>query len=243
MKTDLIIPIGNDCRIAIYLDRLKLRKYAFPLDWMLNFSFNDILQLFSTDFKTFFTDISLNKDIKNGDNKLVVMDNRNKMLSLHHFPPDIPLPESQTNVRKLMLKRYKLLKGLIRFSRHITFISFRDEDEAAQIGFLENMFKITNKNLLLVNITSKQETKFREIIINGHLKIMQYEFNNSPLADYHYENDVSADMLGNINKWEEIVGQFKYSFYGKLMFWASKKIMRLKKMSKKQYKDKSVISR
>lgn len=84
---DLFLPIGPDCRVALYLQRFGLRYCAFPLDWQLDYSLGTVLHLLQSGFKDFFREIEY-KGIEEVSGKIRVLDKRNCITNIHHFPPD-----------------------------------------------------------------------------------------------------------------------------------------------------------
>jgi hypothetical protein len=53
------IPLGNDCSIAYQLDKLGLRKYALPFDWILTPSMNNVIMCLEDNFSKFFDNLKV----------------------------------------------------------------------------------------------------------------------------------------------------------------------------------------
>jgi len=60
---NIFIPIGQDCEVAHYLRRKKLRSQAFPFDWNCA-SLEMVLNVLSSDFEGFLDDIYIGKKIR-----------------------------------------------------------------------------------------------------------------------------------------------------------------------------------
>lgn len=53
-KVDFVISCGAACRPAHYAQKLCLRKFSSPCDWMMKYSLKDFIQILSTEGKLMF---------------------------------------------------------------------------------------------------------------------------------------------------------------------------------------------
>lgn len=207
---DLYIPIGIACTPAIYLNDNDLRIRAYPLDWQMSYSLDTIIHLFKTSFNDFFREItedSLNKG--NGENRQVI-DTKNSIISLHHFPLNKNLNEGQKHFIETMTRRYEILLKQIKSSEKIALVSNRNDNIEKLKSFLIEFSSIfphlridyinirTNNNML------PEELKKEEYIISDNLKIEEYIFNN----ELNTITKEIYDHNGNSKIWNFILKDF-----------------------------------
>lgn len=206
-KYDLIFPIGPACRPAYYLELSKIRKCAYPFDW-LGINLKTILKLFQENFNNFFLEYKEQKEVIDERYRHVI--DSNEIICAHHIPFDISLSEGVENFRELMNKRFKRLKENIEKSSNICMITNRNIDEKELIEFLNDFSKLyKDKKIDLINIRNIKENEYqKEIIINSNLKFIEFGFQDiNILGDNPHTN--SKFWLGNEEKWLKIMEYLK----------------------------------
>ena len=122
---DILLSVGPACRPAQQIKAAGLRFTAAPMDWMQLYSLNTFLHLFQTDFSDFFIDIA-ESAAPHGKNRRVV-DCRNDITSIHHFPTNQSLTDGQSAMRKTMLRRSKKIQKILKKSQNIGLLCNRPD--------------------------------------------------------------------------------------------------------------------
>lgn len=206
-KYDLIFPIGPACRPAYYLELSRIRKCAYPFDW-LGINLETILKLFQENFNNFFLEYVEQKEQIDKNYRQVI--DSNKIICAHHIPLNISLKEGVENFRKLMHKRFKRLKDNIKKSSNICMITNQNTSEKELIVFLNNFGKLyKDKKIDLINIRNIDEKEYqKEIIVSNNLKLIEFGFKDiNILGDNPHTN--SKFWLGNEEKWLKIMEYLK----------------------------------
>jgi hypothetical protein len=73
------IPLGEDCQVAYYLREFKLRKDAYPFDWLITNNFNGVCNCIQEEFSNF-----LNPHYLKHEN--IVLNFAYNILFVHDFP-------------------------------------------------------------------------------------------------------------------------------------------------------------
>ena len=172
---ECIIPVGKDCHTAHYLRTSGLRKASYPLDWMMNFSLDEVVDLFRRDFRNFFdganedgqtSNLIQDKDThpqKNGpkERKAKCVYAKSGMTSSHHFPLEFSISEYLPTFQAIMVRRYKRLKETIKSAKRIALICARpcSVDELAHFG--KQMSEIFCDEKWLDNVAKRERERER----------------------------------------------------------------------------------
>lgn len=214
---DLFLPIGPDCRCALYLQRIGLRYSAFPLDWQLDYSLSTVLHLFQNGFKDFFIEIEA-KGIADVSGKLWVEDKLNHITNIHHFSSDDGLLYGQQKFLDIMRKRWNKLDGLLKNINDCCLVMSRkvsvDEMENFLLEF-SLLYPCLTVNLVNMNFDDcmrPHDIDESIFIVKDNLMITEYNFNNKmdilTGKEYIWPGDNMA--------WENIL--CKYDLRSRFMF-------------------------
>lgn len=210
---DLALSLGNNCKPTFYLKKFKLFSFAGPLDWMITDSLNSIAALFKENFATYFVNTKeINPENIKGSKKThrYIRDIKNKVVSMHHFPLDIPIEKFKPRFLKLLKRRFEKMHRFIKMSESILFLSCRDETIEDFKIFLKEFANIyPGKKITLINIRHKADT--RGIIEKFSLKnieIIDYTADDIHPGDKTSENEY---WTGNIVNWETILSNIRLS--------------------------------
>lgn len=131
---DFVMSVGPACRPAQQLKQAGLRFTAAPMDWMELYSLATVTHLFETEFSDFFTDIREESPDPARKNRRVV-DVKNGITSIHHFPTKKSLAAGQKEMRRTMLKRYHRIDKLLRRARRVCLVGNREDSADALLAF------------------------------------------------------------------------------------------------------------
>lgn len=204
--TDFIISVGIACRPAYYLNHCNLRFCSSPLDWMMSYSLNTVVKLFKTDFDDFFKE-KLEHSERVELKYRCVEDILNEIVSVHSFPSDKDIDEVYDSFVEVMKKRYFRMRKLMSDSKHITFISNRNEPLENFESFLHQISQIIDCNITYINVYNDITSAKFEKQINQRLKFIQYTFN-----DVHPDGTTTENpkfWLGNPDQWKTLMGLIK----------------------------------
>ncbi len=209
MKLDLIFSIGPACRPAYYLKINFLRIFACPLDWQMNYSLDTCLDLFRTNFQTFFSEIQENTHKKGAHNNRRIIDTFNSIISIHHFDMDTPIAKAHADFRSVMTKRYEQLHNAILKSHTVGLICNRDDTLDDLSAFLLSFGQIyPNIKFVLINIRTKEGTdsiSMNEYKINSLLTIREYAFcDRYTGAEYGDQRT----WIGNFDAWNNVLQDY-----------------------------------
>lgn len=199
---DLYISIGTACRPAYHLQQNDLRLYAMPLDWVKVYSLDTVLHLFKTGFADFFTEIE-EKDWE-GANRWVV-DTKNNILSIHHFPKDREIEKTQKVFVQKIKKRFNRLNDDLEKRKRIVLVGNREEASDKIESFLIAFSELyPHLEIKLLNVRHNDELDF------GSYKKQVFEISKRLTIDEYTINDRFSlsepdDWRGNIKMWEVIL--------------------------------------
>ncbi|MCQ6530982.1 DUF1796 family putative cysteine peptidase, partial [Bacillus mycoides] len=102
---DAIFSLGNQCFVAEKLHQYNLRLYTGPIDWMISFSFQDVICLLQNQFKDFMKKENM---IFTGyhvyETKLLLKDTKYNIDSAHDFLVTENTPENWTTYPEFKIK-------------------------------------------------------------------------------------------------------------------------------------------
>lgn len=167
------ISLGCACGVAYQLQKLKIRKYAFPFDWLRVNSLHDITNAIMNNFDEFLkvdeTEISnkfsiINDDFVENNSKSRVMINKYGMKFYHDFDAD---NDNYESVYEKYQRRISRFIEIIKSSEKICFI--RDEINMNKISIdqIEKFFnyvKKFNEYVKLIVILHNPKNKKSDIL-------------------------------------------------------------------------------
>lgn len=202
---DVAFSVGEACQPAFHLSRLHLRTEAFPLDWQMGYNLDTVLHLLSTNFIDFFVDVSEN-DMKSLDiEKRYVLDNKNGIVSMHHFPKDISLKEGQKKFKFIMNNRAKKLNEKLLSANRVLIVCNRKDNINDIKEFMDGMHLLYGDvNLTLINIRHDSNIvtgeMLQEVIYKNGVCIEDYTIDNTN------EHGGGEWWKGNIKAWDAVLG-------------------------------------
>lgn len=206
-----IMSIGPDCRAARHLQEHGLRTQASPLDWQMTNSLPPVLHLVRTSFQDFFEEIEDTQ--KQVDEHRFVLDTKNQIKSIHHFPISQDLLSAQIQFRQQMLHRWEKSDRAIKEGKRIALVSSRKEPLGELESFLTAFGEwYPDQKITMINIrdTDVEDSKIvrKEVVLSPRLKIIEYQFH-----DVHPKGTTKAVnpdfWLGNPEKWAYVMEQLR----------------------------------
>lgn len=199
---DFVMSVGPACRPAQQLKTAGLRFTAAPMDWMELYPLETVVHLFQTGFSDFFTEIREESPGPARKNRRVV-DVRNTITSIHHFPTKKSLAAGQKEMRRTMLRRYHRIDKLLRQARHICLVGNRPDSTGELLAFLSDMGRIyPQAEWVMINV--------REVDDNIYY-VNKFEGNGGMLYEVFFHDvhpdgtDISDNPLawhGNTAMWQ-----------------------------------------
>ena len=210
---DLYMSIGIACRPAMHLGINDLRCEAFPLDWQMAYSLDTVIHLFKSSFQDFFSDIEEDTKQEGVEKNRRIIDIKNNIISIHHFPQSQELEETQREFRKKMIKRFTNLDRKLRESKRIVLVANRTESLEQLKDFLKQFSQLyPHLEIKLINVrtvetknSDKYERKCYHVAEN--LFIEEYLFNDV----YNSETGEMYSARGNISAWGNILKSYYLS--------------------------------
>ena len=201
-KVDFVISCGAECRPAHYAQKLCLRKFSSPCDWMMNYSLKDFIQILSTEGKLMF------QNAKYDEANKWVCDNDNGMISMHDFNCNQPLEEQLSAFYKKMERRTKKTIKQISQSHRVGIIMNRKIKKEELIDFANSMqllFPDCYFHIVNVNDMPYQKLLKTEYIIKAEkYTITEISFNDAHENGRDKQNNPSF-WFGNVRVWEKIM--------------------------------------
>lgn len=157
---DFVMSIGPACRPAQQIKEAGLRFTAAPMDWMELYPLSAVTHLFATGFSDFFTDIRDETPDLSQKNRRVV-DVKNMITSIHHFPTKKSLPAGQKEMRRTMLKRYHRIDKILNRSEAVCLVGNREDTSDALMTFLSDFRNLYPQiRLTMVNIRDVNDSTY-----------------------------------------------------------------------------------
>ena len=205
LPMDFVMSVGPACRPAQQVKHAGLRFTAAPMDWMQLYPLEAVTHIYETGFADFFAEI---EDITPDPTKKKrrVVDTKNDICSIHHFPANVPLAKGQKDVRKTMAKRYKRIHGFLRSAERICFVCNREDSPAELLEFMEDFGRIYPKAEMVMCNMRHRDTDGISVAKYGSGKCTVYE------ASFRDVNPAGADIAlnpeawhGNTPRWQEVL--------------------------------------
>lgn len=211
LPMDFVMSVGPACRPAQQIKHAGLRFTAAPMDWMQLYPLEAVTHIYKTGFADFFAEV---EDITPDPTKKKrrVVDTKNDICSIHHFPTAKTLEQGQKEVRKTMTKRYKRIHSILRKSKRICFVCNREESPEALLDFMEAFGTIYPQAELVM--TNMRHTDTDGISTQKYVRgsCSLYE---SAFRDVHPNGtDLIANpdtWHGNTPMWQEVLGHVHLS--------------------------------
>lgn len=157
---DFVMSVGPACRPAQQIKEAGLRFTAAPMDWMELYSLETVTHLFQTEFADFFTEIREEAPDPTRKNRRVV-DVKNDITSIHHFPTKKSLAAGQKEMRRTMLKRYHRIDKLLRRAGRVCLVGNREDGVDALLAFVSSLRAIyPQAQWVMLNIRDDAGTAF-----------------------------------------------------------------------------------
>lgn len=194
LPMDFVMSVGPACRPAQQIKHAGLRFTAAPMDWMQLYPLQAVTHIFATEFADFFAEI---EDItpEPGKKNRRVVDTKNDICSIHHFPSKDRLEKAQKDVRKTMTKRYKRIHAILRKAKRICFVCNREDTPAQLLQFMASFGSIyPHAELVMVNM--------RHTDTDG-ISMKKYTEGNCTVyeAAFRDENPNGTDIAQNPEAW------------------------------------------
>ncbi|EAI2900611.1 hypothetical protein F2N09_02550 [Campylobacter upsaliensis] len=200
-RADVFISAGGGCKVAFYLRKFKLRTFSSPFDWLGLYALSDINACFEEDFANFFKEY---EEVFSTTNKRWVRDRQNGMRSMHDFSFEESLECGYERFITQKRRRFENLKHHIKASKHICFVSCRQDNYAEFEKFLKQMQIFHHAKYTLINIRHDlncKEMKKVELEWGEKLHFIEYLFNDTHKKGEAYKRA----WLGNTKLWHKIM--------------------------------------
>ena len=211
LPMDFVMSVGPACRPAQQIKHAGLRFTAAPMDWMQLYPLQAVTHIFETEFVDFFAEI---EDITTeaGKKNRRVVDTKNDICSIHHFPSADSPEQAQKQVRKTMKKRYKRIHAILRKAQRICFVCNREDAPEALLAFLSDFGVLyPQAEMVMVNM--------RHTDTDG-ISMQKYTAGRCSLfeASFRDENPMGTDIAvnplawhGNTPRWQQVLKQIRLS--------------------------------
>lgn len=205
LPMDFVMSVGPACRPAQQVKHAGLRFTAAPMDWMQLYPLGAVTHIFETGFADFFGEIEDITPEPEKKNRRVV-DTKNDICSIHHFPSKVSLEKGQADVRKTMTKRYKRIHGFLKNAERICFVCNREDSPEELLEFMADFGRIYPKaDIVMCNM--------RHTDTDG-ISMQKYTAGKCTLyeASFRDENPNGTDIAtnpeawhGNTPRWQEVL--------------------------------------
>lgn len=205
MYTDFILSLGPACRPAWHLKLNQLRYVSCPFDWMMSYRLETVIKfLKQKNLNGFFEKYEyMNRD---SGNCKVVKDTTNQIISMHSFPVSMNIADFYPKFIQIMNKRFERLINILNDSKHITFLSNRNDINEIKKFLLDFNELYKDKIIVCINIEHSPELQdfYKSNIesIKDNISIHHVYFN-----DVHINGETKDNpkfWLGNEEKWKII---------------------------------------
>lgn len=205
---DLVLSAGPACRPAQQIKAAGLRFTSAPMDWMELYPLSAFLHIFATKYEDFFTEIE-EEPQTHGKNRRVV-DTKNNITSIHHFPVKKSLSAGQKAMRKTMLRRAERIDGILQQAKHVLIVCNRPDSPESLEKFRREFQTIyPHLTCYLMNIRDT-DTDFPTVTAMNDGKLLEIAF-----RDVHPEGDAESGnplaWQGNSPYWQAALGHVQLS--------------------------------
>ncbi len=203
ITADFFVSMGCCCKTAHHLRRNRLRICSSPLDWMINFTLKDALELFRTGFSTFFADIREVAHEENGKMRRVE-DVRNGMLSIHHFPLSLTLEEGRAAYREKAARHFANTHEFMSKADRFAMVTSCGESLGEIREFVEGMAALYTADIVHVNVRTGTDKKREVLHLPNGATLYDYTFMDIGVFQ-KYGIESSGWWAGNDYEWRRIL--------------------------------------
>ena len=201
---DFLISAGEACRSAYHTQRLGMRKFASPCDWMMSYTLSDYLYIFKTSGEEMFR--STHFDSTKGG----AVDEQNGMISRHDFDVNLPLEHQLPKFYEKMRRRTLNTITQINKSRSVGIVMYRADPFQTITQFTESLcdlFPHTTFHILNLKDTPDATT----VEVSNTVKTNRYTLQELCFNDAHINGRVKQQnplfWLGNTQVWSTTLCQ------------------------------------
>ena len=207
IETEAVISVGSACRPAYWLKEYKLSPQALPFDWMMNYSFDTVIDTIVNGVGKWFCHYEENAERRKVHR--YVQDLDSGMVSMHHFSSDKKIAEQLNDFRTTFARRAQRLKDMLVARRKICFVCNRKNKVEDFEEFLLKMGKLFKQNkFVLINIhDDESKTSIYKYKINKRLTIYEV-FGRDDRAGGNAEKNPKA-WVGNKTLWRSVMSHIK----------------------------------
>lgn len=199
--TDIYCDKETEIRPLMWLEKYKLCTEFYPINSLMFFSMNTILNAIENGISSYFsTYMEFEND--RDTNYRCVTDIGNKIVSLHNFPLDKSIEDYMPKFKKTCEQQYNQMMKLLSSAKDICFVCNNQLNIKGEfIPFLVRLKELyPNKSYTLINIRhDKSNKKITKCIIGKDIKI--YDIEN---FDKNRENPNTSLWIGNEDLWNTI---------------------------------------
>ena len=228
---DFIISAGAACRSAYYTQRLGMRKFSSPCDWMMHYTLSDYLHVFKTGGEEMFRRTHFDPT-KGG-----AVDEQNGMIALHDFDANLPLEHQLPDFYEKMRRRALNTITRINKSRSVGIVMYRADPFQTIVQFAEslcNLFPHTTFHLLNLKDTPDATT----VEVSNTIKTKRYTLQEVCFNDEHINGREKQQnpnfWMGNTQIWSKTLCQ-AFQVNGRLYQIIRKDIKRRLKKATRRY--------
>ncbi len=205
-KYDIFLSGGPACRPAYYLQKLELRKAAYPLDWQMC-DLDTGIHLYKTKFKDFFEEYKDTGKVHKGIR--TVIDTKNNITAMHHVKAEPEIEVAVKEFRDLMIRRYENLNESLKKANSVCILMNQNVVLEKIKNYLQEFSKIyPNKQITLINIRNRKNGKNKKVHeLTSKLRICEY-FVNDIHADGSDPQKNKLFWHGNEEAWENILKEY-----------------------------------
>ena len=200
---DFVLSAGIACRPAYHTQKLGMRMFASPCDWMIVFSLEDWIHILEYEAEDMFQKSHIDED------KQYVVDERNGMVSMHHFNCAQSLDSQIPSFSRKMKKRAINTANAISQSKSVGIVMNRIIRAEELVAFAErlcSLFTRTTFHILNVKDTPQQGVSVSYETEGERYVIQEVSFNDEhPLGREKSENELF--WLGNVQMWSKVLRQ------------------------------------
>lgn len=208
---DVIIGLGSWCGPSIYLWRRQLRRFSFPLDWMISNSVADVTRLLENRFEGFMELGQLQKidgtsayfvegiAVPQGDGTYhsahYILDTRYNIISVHDFPviPNQDWAATYGVYREKLTRRIHRFLEVLYHSRSVLFIRWGEIGEVEAVKLHAVVSSLTTGNCRMLFMQSLSGLKSIQEIDWGQDGIATLQV---PLDEPYHESAWDCTMNG-----------------------------------------------
>ena len=201
-RVQFVISAGTACRSAFHIQRLYMRKFSSPCDWMMRYSLTDFLEVLASRGEQMFQLASIDPVIRG------VVDRQNGMLSLNDFDCDSALEPQLPAFYEKMKRRAQNTIRQIEKSHCVGIVMHRDVSRNELINFANALTThFPSCKFHIVNIKDTPTLSTHQITLS--IKTEHYSVREICFNDEHPNGRLKEDnpsfWIGDENSWTKIL--------------------------------------